>query len=139
MSARASSTDAITVTTVVAVDAASAFSIFTDEVDLWWRREPRYRAGGPMRFEPGVGGRLLEGAADAEIELGRVTTWEPGRRLVLAWTGASQVAGARTEVEIRFEPEADASTRVTIEHRGWDAVPARHPARIGLTAARSPA
>ena len=42
----------------------------------------------------------------------------------------------RTEVEVRFEPaplDTRAGTRVTIEHRGWDALPADHPARHGYT------
>jgi uncharacterized protein YndB with AHSA1/START domain len=128
------STDAVVTTTLVAIDARTAFSVFTDEVDLWWRREPRFRTGarpGVMRFEPGAGGRLLEVCDGAEVELARVTAWEPPRRLVVAWRGTTRVLGAATEVEVRFDPEGEA-TRVTIEHRGWDAVPAKHPARIGL-------
>jgi hypothetical protein len=133
-----SPSDAIAVTTVVAVDARTAFAVFTDDVDLWWRREPRFRARGDgvVRFDPGVGGRLIEEAARGgdPIELARVTVWEPGARLVLAWTGASRGAGAVTEVEVRFEPEPGPdhdATRVTIEHRGWDAIPIDHPVRCG--------
>ncbi len=130
--AAAPSTDAVAVTTVVEVDAGTAFEVFTAEVDVWWRREPRFRDGA-MRFEPGIGGRLLEVGARGTIELARVTVWEPPRRLVLAWAGTSRGARAETEVEIRFDPERDgAATRVTVEHRGWDAIPARHPARGGL-------
>jgi uncharacterized protein YndB with AHSA1/START domain len=48
----------------VAVDPQTAFSVFTDEIDLWWVRGPinfydAARAVG-MRCEPRVGGRLLE-------------------------------------------------------------------------------
>jgi uncharacterized protein YndB with AHSA1/START domain len=127
-------TDVVTVTTVVAIDPAAAFRVFTDEVDAWWRREPRFRTGarpGVMRFEPGASGRLIEEAEGGVVEIARVTAWEPPRRLVVAWRGTTRVAGAETEVEVRFDPEGDA-TRVTIEHRGWDAVPARHPTRGGL-------
>ena len=37
-----------------------------------------------------------------------------------------------TEVEVRFEA-APAGTRVTVHHRGWDALATNHPARHGVT------
>jgi uncharacterized glyoxalase superfamily protein PhnB len=98
----------------VGVDPSTAFSVFTDEMDLWWVRGPinfydAARAIG-MRCEPGVGGRLLElyseDGSDA-LELGRITLWRPGD--VLAWD--SSVDDVATEV--RFEPVAG-GTRVTV-------------------------
>src|SRR5262245_38763657 len=64
----------------VAVDPATAFVAFTDEMDLWWLRTPityydSARAIG-RRCEHGVGGRLLEIYDDATgdvLELGRIT------------------------------------------------------------------
>jgi uncharacterized protein YndB with AHSA1/START domain len=127
---------AVRVTTTVAVDPATAFAVFTDEIDLWWRRGPRYRfrAGqaGRLVFEPGAGGRLVErDEAGGEYEVGRVRVWEPSRRLVFGWRGIDFAPGEETEVEVRFERVA-AGTRVTLEHRGWDALRADHPARHGL-------
>jgi uncharacterized protein YndB with AHSA1/START domain len=128
----------VTATTLVAVDPATAFQVFTDEVDLWWKHGMRYRpgmgAGGAMRFEPGKGGRLLEvyepGSADP-FELGRVTVWEPARRLVFEMRGRDFRPGETTQVEIRFEAEGR-GTRVTVEHRGWDSFPDDHPVRHGM-------
>jgi hypothetical protein len=132
------STDSATVTTVVAVDPATAFEVFTEEVDAWWKHGPRYRAGGDrkstMRFEPGVGGRLLE-VYDEEVlesyELGRVRVWKPGERLTFQMRGRDLGPGEGTEVEIRFE-KVDAGTRVTVVHGGWDAFADDHPVRHGL-------
>ena len=67
--------DGIKVTSAVAVDPATAFRIFTEEIDAWWRRGPAFRGvlsdGGAMRFEPGVGGRLVESDPDGEeFEIG---------------------------------------------------------------------
>lgn len=100
----------------VGVDPGTAFAVFTDEIDLWWVRGPinfhdAARAIG-MRCEPGVGGRLLElyseDAADA-LELGRITTWQPGT--LLAWD--SSVDDVR--VRVRFDPAADGTaTTVTV-------------------------
>lgn len=98
----------------VGVDAQTAFSVFTDEIDLWWVRGPinfhdAARAIG-MRCEHGVGGRLLElysaDASDA-LELGRITTWKPGA--LLAWdSSVDDVA-----VQVHFEAVPD-GTKVTV-------------------------
>jgi uncharacterized glyoxalase superfamily protein PhnB len=64
------------------------------------------------RIEPGVGGRVLEVYDDATgdgLELGRITVWEPGSRLVYR----SSVDD--TEVDIRFEPVVG-GTRVRVDH-----------------------
>jgi uncharacterized protein YndB with AHSA1/START domain len=133
--------DCVTVTTRVALDPATAFAVFTEEVDAWWRHGPRFRPGhgrkGVMRFEPGVGGRLLEiydESRDDAFELGRVTVWEPGALLVFDFRARNFAPGQITQVEIRFEPEAG-GTRITLEHRGWAGIPADHPARHGLEGA----
>ena len=99
----------------VPTDPGTAFSAFTEELDLWWVRGPiNHHAAGRMRelrCEPGVGGRLLEvydDAAGDALELARITAWEPGRRL----TWQSSVDDVETEVT--FEPSGSATTvRVT--------------------------
>jgi SAM-dependent methyltransferase len=70
------------------------------------------RAG--IQFEPGAGGRVLEGS----IEVGKVVTWTPGEGFSLEWRAASWDPGAVTAIEVRLEP-ADGGARVTLEHRGW--------------------
>ncbi len=131
-----SATDGVVVSTIVAVDSATAFEVFTEEVDAWWKRGPRYRAGAErksvMRFEPRIGGRLLEVYdGDEMFELGRVTAWEPPDRLAFDMGGRDLESGQWTRVEVRFE-SVDAGTRVTVEHRGWDQFPDGHPVRHGL-------
>jgi len=132
------SDDDVTVSTRLSVDPMTAFEVFTDEVDAWWRQGPRFRTGhdrkSVMRFEPGVGGRLLEifdEASQDAFELGRVRVWEPGARLVFDFRARNFAPEEITEVEIRFEPDAD-GTRVTLEHRGWNRIRPEHPARHGL-------
>jgi len=138
-----SSTDCVRATTVVPADPATAFALFTSEVDLWWRRGPRFRHGlgrpSVMRFEGEEGGRLLEvytDAAGGAFEVGRVLAWKPGDRLVFEWRGNNFEPGLVTEVEVRFE-RAERGTRVTLEHRGWDAVPLEHASRHGYGASQA--
>jgi len=133
------SDDNVRVETRVAVDPATAFEVFTAEVDAWWRQGPRFRTAYPakstMRFEPGVGGRLLEifeRADEPPFELGRVRIWEPGARLVFDFRARNFQPGQKTEVEVCFERERG-GTRITLEHRGWSYIPLDHPARHGLS------
>ncbi len=133
-------TDSVTVTTLVAVDSATAFQVFTEEVDAWWGRGPRYRHAAErpctMCFEPRVGGRFLEVYAEsgAPLEVGRLLVWEPPARIVWESRAEGRPVGQQTEVEVRFE-EVEQGTRVTVEHRGWDRVPLEDPARHGLDGA----
>ena len=116
-----------------------AFSVFTEEIDLWWRRGLRFRVAGAKRgiihMEPRVGGRLFESfdgvAGERVIETGRVTAWEPPRRLVFDWRTTNFAPEERTEVEVTFEPNG-AGTLVTVVHRGWSRIRGNHPVRHGL-------
>ena len=107
----------------VAVDPATAFSVFTDEIDTWYERGP-YSWNDParavaIRFEDG---RLLEVYEEGEpYEMGRVTAWAPGERVAFAYRNV-HLPLEGTEVEVRFEPIAG-GTRVTLEHRGLERLP----------------
>ena len=122
-------TDSVTVTIDVAVDPDTAFEVFTGEIDSWYQRGPHSwrfpdRAVG-IRFEPRVGGRLLEvhdRATGDGFAFGEVRVWEPGARLVFADLVSSEPPEPLTEVEVRFEA-VDEGTRVTLEHRGLDRLP----------------
>jgi uncharacterized glyoxalase superfamily protein PhnB len=102
----------------VAVDAATAFKAFTEEMDLWWVRGPInfWSDGGrvvEVRCEPGVGGRIMEvlddPGASTVLERARITRWEPGALLAFA----SSLDDVQTEVS--FVP-TQGGTRVKVEH-----------------------
>lgn len=107
-----------TVSVTVAVDPATAFTAFTEELDQWWVRGPinywdSARAVG-MRCETGVGGRLVEVYDEATgegLELGQITVWEPGARL--AWT--SSVDDVQIDVRFVGVDGAEDRTEVTVE------------------------
>lgn len=129
-------------------DPLRTFQAFTEEIALWWQPSGLFRVGAPiggslaqaavvtgdgrLAFEPGVGGRLYTTFDDGStFEIGRVSVWEPGRRLVFAWRQASFSADQSTEVEVSFEAVGH-ETRVSIEHRAWDTIPRHHAARHGF-------
>jgi uncharacterized protein YndB with AHSA1/START domain len=122
------------VTTFVAVAPRDAFEVFTDEIDRWWGQGPRYRAprgAGVLSFRGGANRALVETYADGAVrEIGRVLVWQPSERLVFEWRNSNFAPREVTEVEVVFEAR-NGGTRVTLEHRGWDALPKDHPARHG--------
>jgi uncharacterized protein YndB with AHSA1/START domain len=121
----------------IAVPPAEAFDFFTQQIESWWRRGPRFRNApgdrGFIRMEPGVGGRVFESFDDRVVEVGRATVWDPPKRLVFEWRNSNFAPAEKTEVEVRFEPTAS-GTRVTVVHRGWAALRPDHPARHGMPA-----
>ena len=113
-----------------------AFEAFTSDIGAWWRPNGLFaftpRDPGVIAFEPGEGGRLTETLASGKVfEIGRIRAWEPPARLVFGWRQATFAPDQDTQVEVRFEPVGE-ETRVTVEHTGWDSVPAPHVARHGF-------
>ena len=99
----------------VAVDPMTAFTAFTDEINLWWLRGPINAWDSArlveMRCEPGVGGRLLEIYDESKgdvLEIARITAWEPGERL--AWTSSVD----DVQIDVRFRAVGH-GTRVRVE------------------------
>jgi uncharacterized glyoxalase superfamily protein PhnB len=107
----------VTASIEVGVDPEAAFRIFTEEINAWWVRGPINFYDGAraaeIQFEPGVGGRFLEvydAVAGDALEVGRITVWEPGRRLVY------RSSLDDTEVDIKFEATSG-GTRLMLEQR----------------------
>ena len=71
----------------VAVDPATAFRVFTEEIGTWWVPGPinffdASRATG-MAVEARIGGRVLELYGDEPpLVIATIIAWEPGSRLV---------------------------------------------------------
>lgn len=121
----------------VPCEPAEAFERFTAEIGQWWRPNRLFAfspgRSGVLAFEPGVGGRLTETYEDGSLfEIGVVVLWEPPRRLAVTWRQASFGPEQWTELHVGFEPAGTGETRVSVEHYGWDSLPAEHAARHGF-------
>ncbi len=132
--------DSVRVTVTLRADPATAFSVFTWETDLWWRKGPKFRASGAhpglLIFEPGVGGRLIETvdspSGSRGVVTGEITAWDPPARFAFTWRPPNFApADPSTIVEVSFDP-VGSGTRVTLVHSGWSEVRDRHPVRHGL-------
>lgn len=119
-----------------------AFALFTEGMQTWWPLETHSIAadeGGDasrvaLRFEGGVGGRVVEVGADgSECAWADVMAWQPPHRLVLSWH-PNRNPQAATVLEVRFTPHPE-GTEVVLEHRAWEELGERGPsAREGYDA-----
>jgi uncharacterized protein YndB with AHSA1/START domain len=103
-----------------------AFAVFTASMGRWWIKTHSIGAS-PQQdviIEPVVGGRWFERGEDgSEAQWGHVLAWEPPSRLVLAWQLDARWRfdpALVTELEVRFEAEGTAATRVLLEHRNLE-------------------
>jgi len=108
--------------TVVRAGARHTFDTFVTTIGAWWLVQP-FSAGKDrvrdVTVEQRQGGRVYETWDDrTEIDWGTVTEWEPSERFTMTWTGTP----ATTEVELNFAVLGPNLTRVTVEHRGWEAL-----------------
>ena len=131
--------DEVNVQVLVEVEPEHAFRVFTEQIDVWWRRGPNYRIAGKGRsllhLEPRVGGRLFESfesdSGPKVVDTGTITVWEPPSKLVFEWRAVNFAPGEKTEVHVQFEAKPS-GTLVTVKHRGWSKLRPDHPVRHGL-------
>jgi hypothetical protein len=140
--------DQTTVTVSVDVEPAVAFEVFTQEIDLWWRRDVAYRVAGrkpgTLVLEGKVGGRLFEqyeGPAGLAVhEAGRITEWQPPTdgdgKLAFEWRAINLAPGEVTLVEVTFTRTESGRTQVVLVHRGFAALRPDHPVRHGQSGAQ---
>ena len=121
----------------VKASAKRAFEVFTAGFDSWWPRS-HHIGNAPLKraiLEGRVGGRCYSEQADGtECDWGEILEWEPPKRFLMAWKITSQwkyqpELEKSSEVEVRFTPQGDGSTRVDLEHRnfarmgaGWESM-----------------
>ena len=101
--------------------AEHAFSVWTSRIDTWWPSDHTVSGEAELVvLQSGVGGRIFERTPDGvEHDWGEVTLWNPPTQLAYLWhLGADRTAA--TEVEVRFVARGAATTRIEIEHRGWE-------------------
>ena len=99
-----------------------AFAVWTERAGVWWPKGHTV-SGDPdsVRFEPRVGGRIVERARDgAEHVWGEVTAWDAPSRIEFLWHLFFDRTQA-TRVALTFSDQG-ATTRVRLEQSGFAAL-----------------
>jgi hypothetical protein len=121
-------TDPLRIAFDVGCPRAHAFHVWTTRLSRWWPADHTVSGESDVDIvvEPKVGGRIFERTAAGVVhEWGQVTVWEPPRRFGYRWHLRQDRADA-TQVDIVFHDQG-ATTRVEIEHGGWDRLGAKGP------------
>jgi hypothetical protein len=108
--------------TYVRSDITHTFEAFVRTIGAWWPARP-FSAGKDrvrdITIEPRSGGRVFETWADGTVaDWGEIGVWTPPARFTMSWLGTPRP----TEVELGFADLGPSLTRVTVEHRGWEAL-----------------
>jgi uncharacterized protein YndB with AHSA1/START domain len=122
-------TSAVRHQVTVPIGTESAFKLFTEEIGSWWPSEGYKILDGPITevFEAREGGRWYElGEDGSEFTVGTILEWEPPHRFVMTWQLTPGWAfepdlERATKIEVIFEEEVGGGTRVSLEHRGFEA------------------
>ncbi len=107
---------------------AEAFSRFVDRLGEWWPAEYTWSQDAleEIVIEPREGGLCSEHGPDGfRCDWGRVLRFERPTGLSFSWQigpGREPVPDRHkaSEVEVRFERVGEATTRVALEHRGFE-------------------
>jgi uncharacterized protein YndB with AHSA1/START domain len=102
-----------------------AFALFTEDMTAWWPREYTWaqKTLAEIGIEPREGGHCYErGPHGFRCDWGRVVTCEPPERIAFTWQISAQRVpqpdpAKASLVEVRFEPDGESGTRVTLAHR----------------------
>lgn len=107
---------------VVPCPPGRAFDYFTRDITRWWPLATHSLGEADaldVRFEPRVGGRLVETVRNGrEHTWGSVTAWQPGEKVAFSWHLDHDPATAQW-VTVDFASHPD-GTRVVLTHGGWE-------------------
>jgi uncharacterized protein YndB with AHSA1/START domain len=103
-----------------------AFEVFTAHMGRWWLKSHSINTSPQQEviIEPRASGRWYERGIDgSECQWGYVIDWDPPRRVLLAWQLNAEWRfdpDFITELEVRFIPGKDGTTRIELEHRNLE-------------------
>lgn len=119
--------DPIRKSVTVPLSPGEAFDLFTADLASWWPVDTHSLSAGDgalprsVTLEPREGGQIVEEKHDGSTApWGRITSWEAGQRLGIAWHVGREESEA-TEVFVTFTP-VETGTRVDLVHDGFAAL-----------------
>ncbi len=108
-------------TVTVPLSQREAFKLFTAGMGTWWPTLTHSVAGeqAVAAMDDRVGGEIYEQSADGRVTWGTITTWDAPEGFSSTWH-PGYGAELATQLTVRFVAEGPSTTRVELEHRGWE-------------------
>lgn len=109
----------------IPLDPQEAFKVYVEQMNTWWPRQgifpysfaPSTTKPDRIEFEAEAGGRYFETFADgSELEVGRITSWNPPHHLAYTWRDPEWPG--ETTITVSFTASED-GTLVAYEHVGF--------------------
>lgn len=122
-------TEAVRQSVTVPLSVDGAFDLFVERFGEWWPLSSHHigeRPAAQAIIEAREDGRWFErDESGAECEWGMVLAVERPTRILLAWQLSPKFEfdpdpERATEVEVTFEAQGEETSRVTVEHRGFE-------------------
>ena len=122
-------TDAVTSSVLVPLEPEEAFALFTDRFGEWWPKDSHHISdadAAEVFLDARPGGRWYERAEDgAECDWGTVIEVDRPNRILLAWQLTPEWkfdpdTEKATQIEVSFIAEEPGTTRVTLNHTGFE-------------------
>ncbi len=108
-------------TVTVPLPQKAAFKLFTEGIGTWWPTPTHSVAGeaAVAGMDQRIGGEIFEQTENGKVTWGTITAWEDPDGFASTWH-PGYGAELATQLTVRFIAEGPSTTRVELEHRGWE-------------------
>ena len=109
-------------TVTVPLSQKAAFKLFTKGMGTWWpamTHSVAASAAASAGMDDRVGGEIYEQTDDGRVTWGTITAWDDPEGFSSTWHPGYGPELA-TQLTVRFIAEGPSTTRVELEHRGWE-------------------
>jgi hypothetical protein len=109
-------------TVTVPLSQKAAFKLFTEGMGTWWptlTHSVAQSTAATAGMDDRVGGEIYEQTDGGRVTWGTITAWDAPDGFSSTWH-PGYGAELATQLTVRFHAEGPSTTRVELEHRGWE-------------------
>jgi hypothetical protein len=109
-------------TVTVPLSQKAAFKLFTEGMGSWWPTLTHSIAESTAAvagMDGHVGGEIYEQTDGGRVAWGTLTAWDAPDSFSTTWHPGYE-SDLATQLTVRFHAEGPSTTRVELEHRGWE-------------------
>lgn len=100
----------------------AAFRLFTEGLGTWWPAITHSVDGSSetrTAMDAALGGEIYELSPSGRVTWGTITAWDPPAMFASTWHPGDE-AELATRLTVSFHAEGPSTTRVELEHAGWE-------------------